>query len=198
MIRQNWINKEDTLALNRQCKHTDVSHATAYSHPHPKSVIENDELIKSLIDQAYNLHRFYGSREMVVHLGRCGHTGNRKRAQLMKMRIMQTKALWGLLYECAIVLPEGAVSRCSASNRNFLRCKTDCSERSLCCNAKPKTPARGHVFSYNHRLQIPMQLRITKIAIIGLGEPNFCCAAPPAVRFERPDTVFLEKIYEKK
>jgi len=92
MIRHAWINKEDDVAINRQCKLAGVSRATVYARQKPKDVDEDDELLKRLIDEEYTRHPFYGTRRMVVYLGRCGHTVNRKRAQ----RLMRTLGLAGM------------------------------------------------------------------------------------------------------
>ena len=40
-----------------------------------------DKQLLRLIDEEYTRHPFYGSRKMVVYLGRCGYSVNRKRAQ---------------------------------------------------------------------------------------------------------------------
>jgi HTH-like domain/Integrase core domain len=55
----------------------------------PKVANEGDEVLKRLIDEEYTRHPFYGARRMVVHLGRCGHRVNRKRAQ----RLMRSMGL---------------------------------------------------------------------------------------------------------
>jgi putative transposase len=47
---------------------------------------------KRLIDEEYTKRPFYGSRKMVVHLARCGHQVNRKRAQ----RLMRSLGLAGM------------------------------------------------------------------------------------------------------
>ena len=49
-------------------------------------------MLKRLIDEEYTRHPFYGSRKMVVYLGRCGHGVNRKRAQ----RLMRSMGLAGM------------------------------------------------------------------------------------------------------
>jgi putative transposase len=49
-------------------------------------------VLKRLIDEEYTRHPFYGLRHMVVHLGRCGHRVNRKRAQ----RLMRSMGLAGM------------------------------------------------------------------------------------------------------
>jgi len=92
MMRQSWIDKGDTVALTWQCALAGVSRATVYARQKPKLIIENDEMLKRLIDEEYTRHPFYGSRKMVVYLGRCGHTVNRKRAQ----RLMRTLGLQGM------------------------------------------------------------------------------------------------------
>jgi putative transposase len=48
---------------------------------------EEELLFLALIDAEYTRHPFYGSRKMVVHLGRLGHLVNRKRVQRL-MRIL--------------------------------------------------------------------------------------------------------------
>ncbi len=92
MIRQAWIDKEDDIAVSRQCDLAGVSRATLYAWQKPKVVNEDDELLKRLIDEEYTQHPFYGTRRMVVYLGRCGHTVNRKRVQ----RLMRSLGLAGM------------------------------------------------------------------------------------------------------
>jgi putative transposase len=48
---------------------------------------ELELLLLALIDAEYTLHPFYGSRKMVVHLGKAGYLINRKRVQRL-MRIL--------------------------------------------------------------------------------------------------------------
>lgn len=92
MMRQDWIDKGDEVAVRRQCALAGVARATLYAQQKPKALDENDELIKRLLDEEYTRHPFYGTRRMVVHLGRCGHTVNRKRAQ----RLMRSMGLAGM------------------------------------------------------------------------------------------------------
>ena len=92
MMRQNWIDKESAVAVIRQCVLAGVSRATHHARQKPKALDEDDEMLKRLIDEEYTLHPFYGTRRMVVYLGRCGHTVNRKRAQ----RLMRTLGLAGM------------------------------------------------------------------------------------------------------
>jgi putative transposase len=60
-----------------------LARSTAYYRPQPET--EEDLCLKRLIDEQYLRTPFYGSRKMVVHLRRAGHTVNRKRVQ----RLMQ-------------------------------------------------------------------------------------------------------------
>jgi putative transposase len=92
MMRQDWIDKGDDVAVSRQCVLVGVSRATLYARQKPKQLDGGEELLKGLIDEEYTRHPFYGSRRMVVYLGRCGHTVNRKRLQ----RLMRTMGLAGM------------------------------------------------------------------------------------------------------
>ena len=94
MMRHSWIDEDATatVALTRQCVLAGVSRATLYARRKPRLAMDSDELLKRLIDEEYTRHPFYGSRKMVVYLGRCGHTVNRKRAQ----RLMRTLGLAGM------------------------------------------------------------------------------------------------------
>ena len=65
---------------------------TVYARQKPKPIVQDDEQLLRLIDAEYTRHPFYGSRKMVVYLGRCGHSVNRKRAQ----RLMRTLGLAGM------------------------------------------------------------------------------------------------------
>ena len=79
-----------------KCALAGVPRATLYARQKAKLLVgvgvERDDLLKRLIDEEYTRHPFYGSRKMVVYLGRCGHTVNRKRAQ----RLMRTMGLAGM------------------------------------------------------------------------------------------------------
>jgi putative transposase len=96
MTRHSWIEKTDAIALSRQCVLAGVPRATLYAQQKSKLLesigVEGDDLLKRLIDEEYTRHPFFGSRKMVVYLGRCGHTVNRKRAQ----RLMRTMGLAGM------------------------------------------------------------------------------------------------------
>jgi putative transposase len=69
-----------------------VVRGTVYAQRKPKSPDEGDEVLKRLIDEECTRHPFYGSRKMVVHLGRCAHRVNRKRAQ----RLMRCMGMAGM------------------------------------------------------------------------------------------------------
>lgn len=87
MIRQGWIDKEDTLAVVQQCALAGLSRARVYAQqqpkPKPKPIDELDLLDSRLIDDEYTRHPFYGTRRMVAFL----LTVNRKRVQRL-MRLM--------------------------------------------------------------------------------------------------------------
>ena len=92
MMRQAWVDKEDEVTVVRQCVLAGVSRATVYAQQKPKRVDESDLLISRLIDEEYTRHPFYGSRRMVVFLGKAGHIVNRKRVQ----RLMRQMGLAGM------------------------------------------------------------------------------------------------------
>jgi putative transposase len=80
------------MVLTRQCTLAGIARSTVYAH-HPAA--EPDELellLLALIDAEYTRHPFYGSRKMVVHLGKVGHLINRKRVQ----RLMRFLGLAGM------------------------------------------------------------------------------------------------------
>ena len=87
MTRHGWIETEEggatgvavaaaTLAMKlpvtRQCALAGISRATVYAHRKPKVIDQSDLQLSGLIDREYTLHPFYGSRRMVVYLGREG------------------------------------------------------------------------------------------------------------------------------
>ena len=87
MMRQSWIDFDDTLALTRQCELANVSRSTVYAHQKPKEEDETEILLCQLLDEEYTRHPFYGSRKMVVYLGKCGHHVNRKRVQKLMRKL---------------------------------------------------------------------------------------------------------------
>ncbi len=92
MIRQAWIDKDDSVAVVQQCELAGVSRATIYTQQKPKQVDESDLLFCRLIDEEYTRHPFYGTRRMVVFLKVNGHIVNRKRVQ----RLMRQMGLAGM------------------------------------------------------------------------------------------------------
>lgn len=73
MTRRSWIGVHAEVTQKRQCVLASVVRGTVYAQRKPQSPNEGDEVLKRLIDEGYTRHPFYGSRKMVVHLGRCGH-----------------------------------------------------------------------------------------------------------------------------
>jgi putative transposase len=92
MTRRTWIGAHAEVTQKRQCVLAGVARASVYAQRKPKVLDASDELLKRLIDEEYTQRPFYGSRKMVVHLGRCGHRVNRKRAQ----RLMRSLGLAGM------------------------------------------------------------------------------------------------------
>lgn len=74
----------------QQCELLKLPRSSYYYEPAPESA-ENLRLMR-LIDEQYLTTPFFGSRRMVDHLVREGHTVNRKRVQ----RLMRTMGLEGL------------------------------------------------------------------------------------------------------
>jgi len=69
------------MALIRQCALAGIARSTVYV---PRLAVVPDDrelLLLTLIDAEYTRHPFYGSRRMVVYLGKAGHLVNRKRIQ---------------------------------------------------------------------------------------------------------------------
>lgn len=77
----------DPMPTTRQCALAGVARSTIYATLIVAEPNEEELLFLALIDAEYTRHPFYGSRKMVVHLGRLGHLVNRKRVQRL-MRIL--------------------------------------------------------------------------------------------------------------
>jgi putative transposase len=75
------------MALTRQCSLAGIARSTVYATHLAAEPDELELLLLALIDAEYTRHPFYGSRKMVVHLGKVGHLINRKRVQRL-MRIL--------------------------------------------------------------------------------------------------------------
>lgn len=65
----------------RQCDLAGVSRARLYVRACPRPMDDEGLHLCSLIDEAYTMRPFYGSRRMVVHLQKLGYLVNRKRVQ---------------------------------------------------------------------------------------------------------------------
>ncbi len=90
--RMGWIDRDEVLAVARQCELAGVARATFYGRQTPREESEEDRLLCGLIDEAYTRRPFYGSRRMVVYLARQGYAVNRKRVQ----RLMRLMSLAGM------------------------------------------------------------------------------------------------------
>ena len=75
------------MALTRQCLLAGITRSMVYASHVVDAPDELELLLLALIDAEYTLHPFYGSRKMVVHLGKVGYPVNRKRVQRL-MRIL--------------------------------------------------------------------------------------------------------------
>jgi putative transposase len=80
------------LPLARQCELAGVARATVYAPPKTAQPDAEELALLALIDAEYTRHPFYGSRKMVVYLGKQGHRVNRKRVQ----RLMGILGLAGM------------------------------------------------------------------------------------------------------
>ena len=89
-MRRAWIEPGEAVAVVRQCVLAGVSRATIYAQQKPAVLDESELLHRRLIDEEYTRHPFYGSRRMVIFLGKAGHLVNRKRVQRL-MRLMGRK-----------------------------------------------------------------------------------------------------------
>jgi len=92
MIRPGWIDPGEAVAMVQQCVLAGVCRSTIDAQQKPAVVDASDLLYSRLIDEEYTRHPFYGSRRMVIFLGKAGHTVNRKRVQ----RLMRLLGLAGM------------------------------------------------------------------------------------------------------
>jgi putative transposase len=92
MIRRTWVGHGGDVAVVRQCALAGVSRATVYAPKILRPVDDPDLRVSRLIDEEYTRHPFYGTRRMVVFLGKVGHLVNRKRVQ----RLMREMGLAGM------------------------------------------------------------------------------------------------------
>jgi putative transposase len=92
MMRRAWVGNGNDVPVVRQCALAGVSRATVYAQKAPTPIDALDLLVSRLIDEEYTRHPFYGTRRMVVYLGKAGHLVNRKRVQ----RLMREMGLAGM------------------------------------------------------------------------------------------------------
>lgn len=92
MDRKQWVSTLDPLAVTRQCELAGVARSTVYVPPLVAAPDDLELLLLTLIDAEYTRNPFYGSRKMVIHLGKQGHLVNRKRVQ----RLMGILGLAGM------------------------------------------------------------------------------------------------------
>lgn len=90
--RMSWIDARGELAVTRQCELAQIARSSFYGHGPSDGPSADDLLLMRLIDEEYTRRPFYGSRRMVVFLGRQGHIVNRKHVQ----RLMRLMALAGM------------------------------------------------------------------------------------------------------
>ena len=92
MTRLSWISRADSVALTRQCELACVARSTVYAQQQPRSLPAEDIELCHLLDELYTARPFYGTRRMVVALGKRGYQINRKRVQ----RLMRSMGLAGM------------------------------------------------------------------------------------------------------
>ena len=91
--RKTWVNREEPLAVLRQCDLAAVNRSSIYAPPLVAKQADAAEIaLLALIDAEYTRHPFFGSRKMVRYLRGLGHIISRKRVQ----RLMTTLGLAGM------------------------------------------------------------------------------------------------------
>ena len=91
-VRRGWIEREDAVAVIRQCALAGVVRSGVYTRSTEEVVSAFDQMLLGLIDAEYTRHPFDGSRRMVVYLKAQGQVVNRKRVQ----RLMGILGLAGM------------------------------------------------------------------------------------------------------
>ena len=81
MTRLGWIDGAAAVPVAQQCALADVARSTVYARRQPQAVPAEDLELCGVLDEIYTSRPFYGSRRMVVELGRRGYAVNRKRTQ---------------------------------------------------------------------------------------------------------------------
>jgi putative transposase len=79
------------ISIARQCELLGLARSSWYYRP--TSETEENLLLMRLIDEEYTRHPFYGSRRMVVIIGRKGYEINRKRVQRL-MGVLGLEAIY--------------------------------------------------------------------------------------------------------
>lgn len=90
--RRRWIEISAGLSVKRQTELLQVNRSTVYYSSVLSTLPSDDEVLRQLIDKAYGLYPFYGTRRMTVHLREQGYLINRKRVQ----RLMREMGLRGM------------------------------------------------------------------------------------------------------
>jgi putative transposase len=90
--RRRWIEISAGLSVKRQTELLQVNRSSLYYSSVPHTEFNEDEVLRQLIDKAYSLYPFYGTRRMTVHLREQGYLINRKRVQ----RLMREMGLRGM------------------------------------------------------------------------------------------------------
>lgn len=87
--RAQWIERGDEGPLAMQCELAGVPRSTVYRRMDAACRVQledaEDMKLRELIDEEYTKHPFYGSRRIVVSLGKGGHVVNRKDRPLFKL-----------------------------------------------------------------------------------------------------------------
>ena len=129
VTRQSWIGVDGDVSQRRQCILAGVARATVYAKRRPLVIVVMDVVLKNLIDDEYTRNPFYANRKMVLHLARCGHKVNRKRAQRL-MRSMGLVAVMDWYSRRVLNWPIG-------NGMEALFC-VDCLEDALSVQGKPE------------------------------------------------------------
>lgn len=90
--RRGWIEVSAEMSLKRQSELLQVNRSSVYYTSVHATIPDDDEVLRQLIDKAYSLYPFYGTRRMTIHLREQGYLINRKRVQ----RLMREMGLRGM------------------------------------------------------------------------------------------------------
>src|SRR5699024_2423431 len=81
-----------TPSIRRQCELIGLNRSSWYEQPAGLNESQENLAIMTEIDKIHTAHSFYGSRKLVVELGRAGYGVNRKRVRRL-MRVMGIRSL---------------------------------------------------------------------------------------------------------